>query len=224
MKHVYILSLSLLVSVFTGGIAMEQSAGQEGEREAELWEERFPYDVRSYDNTLIFSTREDEDGPSLKDRVEIARIAIPHHIGAEASIYENDLGKIPEKEAMIQELLSKLLKVTRLTAQFRELTVLPLAIGNYTQLKQLWVHGGITELPKEIGNLSHLEWLNLSGNNLSELPASMGRLSNLKNLNLSGNKLSDLPQEMEQLKKLRVLKISKNAFGAIPECVYALCA
>jgi len=37
----------------------------------------------------------------------------------------------------------------------------------------------LTELPKEIGNLTNLTELNLTGNELTELPKEIGNLTNL---------------------------------------------
>ena len=45
----------------------------------------------------------------------------------------------------------------------------------------------LTQLPPEIGQLSNLQWLYLSGNQLSSLPEEFGQLSNLGMLSLAGN-------------------------------------
>ena len=47
----------------------------------------------------------------------------------------------------------------------------------------------LTNLPKEIGNLTQLNTLYLTHNNLTELPTEIGNLNNLKFLDLSNNDL-----------------------------------
>lgn len=70
------------------------------------------------------------------------------------------------------------------------------------------------ELPDEIGNLTKLEYLDLSQNNLSgKLPDALFRLGNLKTLRLAYNRFSDkLPEEIGQLSQLTELDISENDF------------
>jgi Leucine-rich repeat (LRR) protein len=50
----------------------------------------------------------------------------------------------------------------------------------------------MTGVPAEIGQLSKLEILDLSNNQLTGLPYELGNLKNLKTLNLSGNNYSTL--------------------------------
>jgi internalin A len=76
---------------------------------------------------------------------------------------------------------------------------------------------GITELPKEIGQLVNLQELNLSYNKLSTLPEQIGQLVELQHLDLSGNKLTMLPEEIGQLVNLRYLALSHNHLSGIPE-------
>jgi len=53
---------------------------------------------------------------------------------------------------------------------------------------------GLTALPAELAQLTHLEWLDLSDNRLTALPAELGQLTNLRWLSLSGNPLTALPR------------------------------
>ena len=74
-------------------------------------------------------------------------------------------------------------------------------------------------IPNEIGDLSRLERLNLSGMSLmGPIPTSFGRLTNLTELSLHGNKLGrGLPEEMKNLVNLESLILSDNEFtGSIP--------
>ncbi|EKR92123.1 leucine rich repeat protein [Leptospira santarosai str. CBC379] len=58
----------------------------------------------------------------------------------------------------------------------------------------------LTTLPKEIGKLQSLEYLNLNGNPLTSFPEEIGKLQNLKELSLVGN-----PSLMNQREKIRKL-------------------
>jgi hypothetical protein len=69
----------------------------------------------------------------------------------------------------------------------------------------------------EIGQLSHLEILDLSSNQLSNIPPELFQLSRLKVLYLYRNQLSNIPPELGQLSRLQILNLSKNKLsGAIP--------
>ena len=75
------------------------------------------------------------------------------------------------------------------------------------------------EIPAELGNLSNLNWLWLSGSQLTgNIPAELGNLSNLRNLNLSDNQLTgEIPPELGNLSNLNELRISENQLtGEIP--------
>lgn len=49
----------------------------------------------------------------------------------------------------------------------------------------------------------------------------MGQLSKLESLDLSDNQLAELPLELEQLKAIRKLNLSKNKLQRLPACVLA---
>ena len=77
------------------------------------------------------------------------------------------------------------------------------------------------EIPAELGDLSELATLNLTGNGLSlsgEIPEELGLLSNLKELYLDGNGLEgEIPQELGNLAKLETLNLARNGLsGSIP--------
>jgi internalin A len=69
---------------------------------------------------------------------------------------------------------------------------------------------GLTELPPEIGRLTHLTIFNLMSNKLRALPSEIGRLTHLTRLDLWDNKLWDLPLEIGQLIDLTYLSLSYN--------------
>lgn len=62
----------------------------------------------------------------------------------------------------------------------------------------------------EIGCLTNLEFLNVTGNELSELPTGLGKLLKLQKLNICNNKLTKLPScnyyVITQISSLSVIK------------------
>ena len=75
------------------------------------------------------------------------------------------------------------------------------------------------KIPPELGTLSNLEYLNLTGNRFSgEIPPELGALSNLAELYLEYNQLSgNIPPELASLSRLRRLALSRNQLsGEIP--------
>ncbi|MBL8025907.1 MAG: T9SS type A sorting domain-containing protein [Fibrobacteres bacterium] len=80
----------------------------------------------------------------------------------------------------------------------------------------------ITTIPNDIGKLSSLIWLSLSGNNISTIPDSFANLSNLSWLSLSGNKISSLPNSFTKLSNLKTLSFSGNPFSVFPTIICSL--
>ncbi|HRJ16967.1 MAG TPA: leucine-rich repeat domain-containing protein, partial [Saprospiraceae bacterium] len=87
---------------------------------------------------------------------------------------------------------------------------------------------GLTQLPAEIGSLSHLTELYLYGNQLTSLPPEIGQLSELTLLNLDGNQFTELPESLSQLQYLRTLSLHRNPLPAaevekirraLPNCI-----
>lgn len=61
-----------------------------------------------------------------------------------------------------------------------------------------------------IGQLTHLNKLDLSGNQIKGLPENIGNLTNLKHLNLSHNQIATLPPSLGHLKNLKHLDLRNN--------------
>jgi Leucine-rich repeat (LRR) protein len=75
----------------------------------------------------------------------------------------------------------------------------------------------MTELPKSIGKIKHLRYLNLSGTAIIRLPDSICKLCNLQELYLSGCKyLVVLPRDMWKLINLRHLSIGGTSIKEMP--------
>ena len=69
---------------------------------------------------------------------------------------------------------------------------------------------GLTTLPDAIGQLSQLRELYLSGNQLTTLPDSIGQLVRLKTLYVQNNQLTMLPDSIGQLINLQTLYLQNN--------------
>lgn len=137
---------------------------------------------------------------------------------------DNILGRKADLESYKEE-LNRLKGKERkqfMMEQFRsQLTgSLPIELGKLTNLEELTISGNLTGgIPTELGNLTFLKKLNLRGNRLQGfIPLELGKLTQLEDLGLSGNLLSgSIPPELGNLTKLKFLWLSKNNLdGAIP--------
>ena len=67
-------------------------------------------------------------------------------------------------------------------------------ISNLTNLEHLYLSfNDIISLPPTIGNLSNLITLDVESNDLAEIPSEIVNLNNLETLNIGLNNLSELP-------------------------------
>lgn len=101
-----------------------------------------------------------------------------------------------------------------------KLTELPDSLWELTFLQSLDLSGNqLASLPESIGHLTALKSLNLSSNLLSSLPETIGRITNLQLLNVSRNSLTRLPEFIGQLKVLRSLKVSANELSVLTDSI-----
>jgi len=72
------------------------------------------------------------------------------------------------------------------------------------------------ELPSEIGQLTSLQGLFLTGNQLSTFPSEVGALSSLRKLQAGANQLTSLPAELGQLANLELFRVPMNRLTTLP--------
>ena len=79
---------------------------------------------------------------------------------------------------------------------------------------------GLTDaVPAELGQLTSLEMLNLTGNQLTSLPAEIGQLTSLRELFLDNNWLTSVPAEIGLLTSLEVLSLIDNQLTSVPAAI-----
>ena len=120
-----------------------------------------------------------------------------------AEKYDIEELKIKDKE--------KIFNLEELHISNDNLTELPKEIGNLTNLKSLIIRCfNLNELPKEIFNLINLEKLRIISNNLETFPDGIEKLINLEKLDININIINEnfnfksLP--IEEIGKLNNLK------------------
>ena len=93
----------------------------------------------------------------------------------------------------------------------------PAELGHLTALVDLDLSGSrLTSIPAEIGQLTSLKVLRINKNQLTSVPAEIGQLASLEKLYLDGNQLTSLPAEIGQLASLRKLYLNYNRLTSVP--------
>ncbi len=96
--------------------------------------------------------------------------------------------------------------------------------GNLSSLfgvKEIFVDSNhsqqLSEIPENIGDLTNLESLDLSFNNITLIPDSLYKLKCLKYLNLSRNKLQRVPAFISKMKFLKDIVVYANPFKELDD-------
>jgi len=77
----------------------------------------------------------------------------------------------------------------------------------------------LSQLPENLRELTELECLTLSRNELTTLPDWIGDFSKLTLLDLDDNKLTALPESLSGLTSLTCLSVSENVLATLPKCL-----
>jgi Leucine-rich repeat (LRR) protein len=75
---------------------------------------------------------------------------------------------------------------------------------------------GLTEIPAEIGQLTHLRELYANSNSLTHVPVELMQLQNLTRLEMSHNQFYDIPAEIFALTNLERLVLYYNWIRSVP--------
>jgi hypothetical protein len=101
---------------------------------------------------------------------------------------------------------------------------LPPRIGQFHDLETLGLSHNIelTELPREMANLTRLKYLYLDNNKFSDFPKIIIRLEQLRMLHLANNRIREIPSDIYRLNNLRGLYVTKNQLTAFPRSIQKL--
>ena len=126
----------------------------------------------------------------------------------------NSRSKVPEE---LLKLGVRNMNITSLDLSHENLTNLPKEIGNLTNLTYLRLdNNNLKSIPPQIGNLTKLNSIFMQKNYLKTLPSQIGKLENLDHIDLSNNNLESLPPQIGNLKKLLVLSLGYNNLESLP--------
>ena len=98
-----------------------------------------------------------------------------------------------------------------------QLSTFPLEICSLTRVEALWMGNNlIGEIPPEIGNLTTLFYLDISGSKdkkspLNRIPPEIGKLAHLETLDINHAHLTQLPDEVQNLTELTHLSVENNS-------------
>ncbi|XP_058721748.1 putative disease resistance protein At3g14460 isoform X2 [Vicia villosa] len=120
---------------------------------------------------------------------------------------------------VVHDLLPTMKQLRMLSlSSYKNITKVPKSIGNLLDLRYLNLsHTSIERLPSETCKLYHLQFLLLAGcKRLTELPEDMGKLINLRHLDVSNTALWEMPVQIAKLENLHTLSdfvVSKHNGG-----------
>ncbi len=131
------------------------------------------------------------------------------------------MDNIKEAEKRIQKAYDN--KNVFLSLSELSLPHLPESLFNLTNLQTLYIsRNQLTTIPESIGNLNNLQILDISRNQLTTIPGAIGNLNNLQILYIYNNQLTTIPNSLENLTNLQELDIYNNQLTSIPESIECL--
>ncbi|KAF8018891.1 hypothetical protein BT93_H3704 [Corymbia citriodora subsp. variegata] len=106
--------------------------------------------------------------------------------------------------------LDHLQSLSNLALDAAVIKTLPVSIGLLKKLQRpsLKDSDKLTEIPRSIGNLKELQFMDLSNSGVDELPHSVKHLENLKVLKMKGTHIGKFPEAIQNLPKLEEIDFS----------------
>ncbi len=128
---------------------------------------------------------------------------------------------VKKQDEIVANLLDD--KILSCDLKWNQITEIPKEIWNLTNLEMLSLDWNqITEIPKEIWNLTKLSLLDLEWNQITEIPKEIWNLTNLEWLCLRWNKLTEIPKEIWNFTNLKWLYLEWNKLTEIPKEIWNL--
>jgi len=155
--------------------------------------------------------------------VKKIREARKHNL--EALDLSYDYGEFPTGRQMrfIPKQVFELRQLKSLSIYNNQISEIPAAIQNLTDLEFLDLSSNqILSLPDELFKLKQLKYLDFTSNQIYEIPAAIQNLSDLEFLDLSINSVDRLPDEIGQLRNLHSLKMRSIRIIELPGCLESL--
>ncbi|XP_068693181.1 leucine-rich repeat-containing protein 28-like isoform X3 [Montipora foliosa] len=107
---------------------------------------------------------------------------------------------------------------TNLYLNYRQLSELPKELLELSKIQRLYLKRNVLKkLPADIGRLSSLVELYLHSNNLNKLPDGIGNLRFLEKLDVCNNLLKKLPPAIGNLQSLVSLHVANNELVFLPK-------
>ncbi|WP_347070152.1 leucine-rich repeat domain-containing protein [Flavobacterium sp. WV_118_3] len=134
------------------------------------------------------------------------------------------IGQLFKKKPLtFEKALKNPLKHTSLDLRNQNLKELPESIGQFKNLRQLYLDNNqLTSLPDAIGDLPQLDLLTLRNNQLTSLPDTIGNLSTLTYIDLKNNQLTSLPDAIGKLTRLTNIDLESNQLKTLPDSICSL--
>ena len=122
-------------------------------------------------------------------------------------------------------LLDKAQSFTSLQLDHNEITILPRAVGLFTNLICLDIsNNNMTYMSPEIVHLQKLKTLTARNNRFDcdSFPKEVSALTSLQVINLSGNNFTEFPEQLISLVSLRCLYFGGNRIASLPREIVKL--
>jgi len=101
------------------------------------------------------------------------------------------LSLIDSKNSTLDDRIFTLINLRKLSVASNDLMIFPAEIGMLSKLESLEITGNIYSLPREVGYITSLKALNIGYSNIKTLPNEIGNLKNLKTLKVKKGQLSN---------------------------------